>query len=422
MQVARALGVELELPEDDREPLLDDEIEPLFAALACRAPDAAMRGAGSLLALGDPRAIGAILQLTRETDAGTAPARDRAPRGRARAVAHRRAPRRAPRVAARRSRRRGPRVRVRRAREDRGTRGVPASSRTPSSRCGLQPRGSASARAADLVRVGAPARRQHARADPLVGDALDDEGARVRNEALRTVWAWHGDDPEVPLDRGAPAGTATVRSAGRRRAPAPARREADDARDGRAAARARAGSGRVRRARRADRADAAARGARRRRGRGHRDAVAGAGGARRRSRRGQTQAGRRRAPDPRQADPRGSSGRPPRRDRGARRARPGRRLRLRVRVLVAVLGAARARRRAVRRAATHARSRRCRSCSPCRARSSIGRATSSASARRARSRTSATTRARHPARARRRRRRDRPRDGRAASRSPRARR
>ncbi|HUJ58551.1 MAG TPA: HEAT repeat domain-containing protein, partial [Kofleriaceae bacterium] len=67
-QVAGQLGTPLALPPDPGVTLDDDELEPVFAALACRAGDAAIRGAGCLLALGDPRALGAVLQLTREAD------------------------------------------------------------------------------------------------------------------------------------------------------------------------------------------------------------------------------------------------------------------------------------------------------------------------------------------------------------------
>ncbi len=66
--LANQLGLVVGIPADDDKPLDDDEMEPLFAQLACRSADAAIRGAGCLLALGDPRAIGAVLQLTREAD------------------------------------------------------------------------------------------------------------------------------------------------------------------------------------------------------------------------------------------------------------------------------------------------------------------------------------------------------------------
>ncbi len=54
-----------------------------------------------------------------------------------------------------------------------------------------------------LVRVGAPGAPDNERADRLLSDALDDEAAKVRSEAFRTLWAWHTADPETPIARGA---------------------------------------------------------------------------------------------------------------------------------------------------------------------------------------------------------------------------
>jgi ParB family chromosome partitioning protein len=38
-------------------------------------------------------------------------------------------------------------------------------------------------------------------AETLLGDSLEDEAAKVRGEAFRTLWAWHTKDPLVVLDR-----------------------------------------------------------------------------------------------------------------------------------------------------------------------------------------------------------------------------
>ncbi|MFP2913415.1 HEAT repeat domain-containing protein, partial [Pyxidicoccus sp. 3LFB2] len=38
-------------------------------------------------------------------------------------------------------------------------------------------------------------------AEPLLGDALEDESAKVRGEAFRTLWAWNEKEPEKALDR-----------------------------------------------------------------------------------------------------------------------------------------------------------------------------------------------------------------------------
>ncbi|HUJ57489.1 MAG TPA: HEAT repeat domain-containing protein, partial [Kofleriaceae bacterium] len=63
-----------------------------------------------------------------------------------------------------------------------------------------------------LVRAGAPGTPAHARADALLGDALDDEAAKVRLEAFRTLWAWHTADPETPIARGAASRHADLRA------------------------------------------------------------------------------------------------------------------------------------------------------------------------------------------------------------------
>src|SRR5690606_22483366 len=48
-------------------PIGEADLEPLFAAMACREADTALRGAKSLAVLGDARATGALLQLSRES-------------------------------------------------------------------------------------------------------------------------------------------------------------------------------------------------------------------------------------------------------------------------------------------------------------------------------------------------------------------
>ncbi|MFM7200342.1 MAG: HEAT repeat domain-containing protein [Myxococcota bacterium] len=55
-------------PEDSLEPLplTEETLEPLFALLACADPTLALQGAGLLASLGDNRAVGALLQLSRE--------------------------------------------------------------------------------------------------------------------------------------------------------------------------------------------------------------------------------------------------------------------------------------------------------------------------------------------------------------------
>ncbi|MBK8254723.1 MAG: HEAT repeat domain-containing protein [Polyangiaceae bacterium] len=51
-------------------PLTESELAPLVAAAACRSSDTALAGAAALAALGDGRALGALLQVSRDPDVG----------------------------------------------------------------------------------------------------------------------------------------------------------------------------------------------------------------------------------------------------------------------------------------------------------------------------------------------------------------
>jgi len=205
-QVAQQLSTALNLgPAVDPKDLIDGELEPLFASLACRSADAAIRGAGCLLALGDPRAVGAVLQLTREPDPAlrrgatgnlvlaiaTWPDDDRLTArliwllddadAQVRAFAFD--------ALAKAAAGRGPRAELDLA--------------ELALRCSQE---DIRVRAQQiLVRVGAPGATGglHEIADKLLGDALDDEAAKVRSEAFRTLWAWHTSDPQTPIARGA---------------------------------------------------------------------------------------------------------------------------------------------------------------------------------------------------------------------------
>ncbi len=197
----------LALPPDDRGELSDDDREPLFAALACRQADTAIRGAGCLLALGDPRAVGAVLQLTREADPElrrtathnliaaltTWPDDDRLAARLAwllddadaivRSVAFD-ALAKAATAAGSDAELDLAELALRTSQEDVRVRALQI----------LVKAGAASTPAGPL---------QLGRADALLGDALDDEAAKVRGEAFRTLWAWHAAAPLVPIERGA---------------------------------------------------------------------------------------------------------------------------------------------------------------------------------------------------------------------------
>lgn len=186
----------------------DAEAQPLFAALAARSPDSAVRGARALGVLGDRRASGALLSLSREPDAafrrGVVEAMERA----AMAMPH------DTRLTARLE-----------WLLDDPDEHVRAQAFDALQRLGA-PEGPAGVLAlAELaLRVKAPDVRlralpvlttfggsgEHAgltelaaRADELLGDALDDEHSRVRSEAFRTLRAWNPKAPRDALTRGA---------------------------------------------------------------------------------------------------------------------------------------------------------------------------------------------------------------------------
>ncbi len=161
--------------------------EPLLSALACRTADTSLRGARGLALLGDMRALGALLTISRDADAGLR-------REAARALAALNDPR---------AKRRlvwmlndsDPQV------------------RDAAFECtkNLEPDALALARAAlrgseedvrvrgldVLVKQG----KDKEGAEALLGDSLEDESAKVRGEAFRTLWAWHSRDPLGVIDR-----------------------------------------------------------------------------------------------------------------------------------------------------------------------------------------------------------------------------
>ncbi|MCY1018028.1 HEAT repeat domain-containing protein [Pyxidicoccus sp. MSG2] len=168
--------------------LVESDLEPLLAAMACRTADTAVRGARGLAQLGDGRALGALLQLSREPEsairrqAATSLQALQDARARERLVwmlddadADVRAAAldavvaldvEAPLSAAEAALRSG--------HEDVRVRGLDR-----------------------LVKLGTATQG----AEPLLGDALEDESAKVRGEAFRTLWAWNEKVPEKALDR-----------------------------------------------------------------------------------------------------------------------------------------------------------------------------------------------------------------------------
>lgn len=170
----------------------ETELEPLLTALACRMPDTALRGARGLARLGDVRALGALLQLSREADANLR--REAAialraledPRAKKRLVwmfDDNEASVRAAALDAYSKLESKDHLLVaesalRSAYEDIRVRGLDR-----------------------LVKIGAADKKREEPAETLLGDALEDEAEKVRAEAFRTLWSWHSDDPVKALDR-----------------------------------------------------------------------------------------------------------------------------------------------------------------------------------------------------------------------------
>ena len=160
--------------------------EPLLAALACRAPDTALRGARGLASFGDMRALGALLTISREPSPELR-------RDAARALVALSDPRA--------KRRLGWMLND-----------VDASVRSAALSCfaALEPSPLLVAEAAlqssqEDVRVRGldilVKQGKGTEADALLTDSIEDESARVRSEAFRTLWAWHEREPLSPLDR-----------------------------------------------------------------------------------------------------------------------------------------------------------------------------------------------------------------------------
>ncbi len=190
----------------------EQQLEPLFAALASRQSDIALQAAFCLSGLGDERASGALLQLTRDPDPDT---RRWVAQNLAYAIIGLGG---------------DPRLRARlqwllndedaqvcaaafdsllKLAEPEGPGGevdlAELALRTHS--------GPIRTRALQLlVKHGATAPTELAtRIDALLGQALDDEAEDVRREAMRTLWAWHSKRPETTLRRAVASVHADVR-------------------------------------------------------------------------------------------------------------------------------------------------------------------------------------------------------------------
>ena len=172
--------------------------EPLLAALACRMPDTALRGARGLAFLGDLRALGALLTISREAD----PQLRREAAGALVATGDPRAKKRLAWML---------------SDGDAGVRDAALASLAKLEPGPLDLAESALRAAQEDVRVRGldvlvKQGKGDARAEALLGDSLEDEAPKVRGEAFRTLWAWHDSDPFVPLDRALSARFPDLRS------------------------------------------------------------------------------------------------------------------------------------------------------------------------------------------------------------------
>ncbi|MEM9454274.1 MAG: HEAT repeat domain-containing protein [Myxococcota bacterium] len=192
----------------------EDDRAPLFAALVCRHADTALRGARGLGMLGDARATGALLQLSREADASVRGEVVAALLATAKVMAGDERLRTRLRWLlddASDSVRAGAYDALRTLAEPDGEPGQVALAATALGGGHTDIR----ARALQiLVKLGPDKKtknkaREHA--DVLLGHALDDEAESVRSEAFRTLWAWHSKSPQTVLRRAASSRHADIR-------------------------------------------------------------------------------------------------------------------------------------------------------------------------------------------------------------------
>ncbi|MDG4551867.1 MAG: HEAT repeat domain-containing protein [Candidatus Contendobacter sp.] len=180
----------------------EPDLEPLFTALVCRQPDMALQSALCLSWLGDDRASGALLQLSREPNADT---RRLVTLFLANAIINLAGDRRL-------------RLRLQWLLNDDDAQVRAAAfdgllklaePEGPAGEIELAElalrtqAGEIRTRALQLlVKHGATAQGELAtRIDGLLGHALDDEAEDARREAMRTLWAWHSKRPETTLRR-----------------------------------------------------------------------------------------------------------------------------------------------------------------------------------------------------------------------------
>ncbi len=196
------LKAKLKLDSAPTGELSQDDLTPLLVAMSAKAADVASRGAaGLLVAANDVRAVSALLQLSQDDDASqrlwvarvfAGLADPRAVQRLASLVDDRDASVRAVAAEGLAKSKAGvgplelPGILLRSAHEDMRKRGL-------------------------TLLVGLPVSARDDDAETMLGHALEDEAASVRNEAFKTLWAWHEKNPQVAIDRALHARFADLR-------------------------------------------------------------------------------------------------------------------------------------------------------------------------------------------------------------------
>lgn len=176
--------------------LVEEDLQPLLTAMACRTPATALRGARGLAFIGDTRALGALLQLSREPlpelrrEAATALRALQDPRAQRRLVWMLDDADASVRGAALDA------YADLRGVTDRVDDPAVAEAALRSSHEDIRVRG-----LSRLIQIGAQGATRSAQVEGLLSHALEDEAAKVRAEALRTLWSWHEREPAPVLER-----------------------------------------------------------------------------------------------------------------------------------------------------------------------------------------------------------------------------
>ncbi|MFO0589185.1 MAG: HEAT repeat domain-containing protein [Polyangiaceae bacterium] len=176
-------------PTGDGAPLAESDLAPLMAAAACSFSDTALAGAAALAQMGDERALGALLLLSRDPDAKLR----RKAAGALAALGGAHAEKRIVRMLD------DAEADVRAAAYDAlglVRKDAPIALIDAALRASQQ-----DVRVRGLALLLREAEKQTPGAADLLGDAIEDEAADVRSEALRTLWVLQKNEPAKVIDR-----------------------------------------------------------------------------------------------------------------------------------------------------------------------------------------------------------------------------